>query len=57
MSHDEAQQLIRRAVDQRETARTPEQEEHYRRTTARNAAIQAGIKPPASGTYGKPPKG
>lgn len=52
---DEARELIDRAVQQREQARTPTQQAAYEQVTARNRQIQAGIKPPASGTYGKPP--
>lgn len=54
--NDAAKELIDRAIKQRERARTPEQQARYEQVTARNAAIQAGVKPPASGVYGKPPK-
>jgi hypothetical protein len=53
---DEAKQLIDRAVTQREQARTPAEQAAYEAVTARNRVIQAGVKPPASGIYGKPPK-
>lgn len=35
---------------------TPEQEAERERVDERNRQISKGIKPPASGTYGKPPK-
>ena len=40
----------------RERAVTPEQAARRRENDERNVLIQQGVKPPASGTYGKPIK-
>lgn len=51
--HDpQARKLIERAVEIKAALRTPEQEEYRRQVDERNQRIQAGIKAPASGTFG-----
>jgi hypothetical protein len=55
---DEAKRLIDQAVGLRDRALSDECRAERVRVDARNKAIQAGVKAPASGTYGKavPPK-
>jgi hypothetical protein len=53
---DDPKDLMLRAVEARDKALTPEQLAYREQVDRRNKAIQAGIKPPASGTFGKPPK-
>lgn len=39
---------------QQEAARTPEQRAAYEELQRKQAILQAGVAPPASGTFGKP---
>lgn len=53
---DEAKQLIDRAREVRERAMTPVQRAEREWVDARNRMIQAGVRAPASGIYGRPAK-
>jgi hypothetical protein len=50
---DEAKNLIDLAVGLRKRALTPEQQERRESVERRNEAIQQGVRPPASGTFGR----
>ena len=53
---DEAKRLIDQAVGLRARALTPVQAAERERVDARNKRIQGGVKAPASGIFGCPPK-
>lgn len=53
---DKPENLVERALEIKAKLRTPEQTKRREQVDARNRAIQSGVKPPASGTYGKAPK-
>lgn len=48
--------LVERALEIKAKLRTSEQAKRREEVDERNRRIQAGVKPPASGTYGKPAK-